>query len=248
MQMKIFGPRSGHQVPTILLLHGGGLSWWNYAAVAKLLEPQNKVILPILDGHSGSDFPFTTIENAAGHLIETIDEVCGGHLSLLGGVSLGAQVALAAMAQRADLCDTALIESALIRPMVFTHHLIRPACTVSYPLIQKRWFAQLQFRALHLPSELFDAYYQDSCRISKSSLAALLAANTGFSPAPELKSCHADTLVAVGSRESPIMRRSAAELCRLMPNARLRVLQGYRHGEFSLSHPDLYAAAVRQLL
>ena len=49
----------------ILLLHGGGLSWWNYREVAKLLEKDYHVILPVLDGHAGSQAPFTTIEDNA---------------------------------------------------------------------------------------------------------------------------------------------------------------------------------------
>ena len=33
----------------IMLLHGGGLSWWNYKAEAELLKDQYHVVLPILD-------------------------------------------------------------------------------------------------------------------------------------------------------------------------------------------------------
>ena len=42
----------------IMLLHGGGLSWWNYRAEAELLADRYHVVLPILDGHaeSGADF------------------------------------------------------------------------------------------------------------------------------------------------------------------------------------------------
>ena len=47
----------------IILLHGGGLSWWNYKETAEILQTNFRVILPILDGHAGSDKSFTTIEN-----------------------------------------------------------------------------------------------------------------------------------------------------------------------------------------
>ena len=50
---------------TIVLLHGGGLSWWNYHEAAELLQGDYRVILPILDGHAGSDRSFTTIEDNA---------------------------------------------------------------------------------------------------------------------------------------------------------------------------------------
>ena len=33
--------------PIAVLLHGGGLSWWNYHEVAKLLEKDYHVILPL---------------------------------------------------------------------------------------------------------------------------------------------------------------------------------------------------------
>ena len=58
---------------TILLLHGGGLSWWNYREEADLLAEQYHVVLPVLDGHAGSDAPFTTIEDNADRLISYID-------------------------------------------------------------------------------------------------------------------------------------------------------------------------------
>ena len=77
----------------IVLLHGGGLSWWQYQAVAERLSGQFHVVLPILPGHAGSDSPFTTMEDAAQQVIRHIDQAFQGHVLLLGGLSLGGQVA-----------------------------------------------------------------------------------------------------------------------------------------------------------
>lgn len=54
---------------TIMLLHGGGLAPWNYYEEARQLQNQYHVIVPVLDGHSGSDKDFTTIENNADEII-----------------------------------------------------------------------------------------------------------------------------------------------------------------------------------
>ena len=54
----------------IILLHGGGLSCWNYREEAETLQNKFHVIIPILDGHTGSDNGFTTIEDNA-------KETCG---------------------------------------------------------------------------------------------------------------------------------------------------------------------------
>lgn len=57
---------------TIMLLHGGGLSWWNYRDEAEKLQNDFHVIIPILDGHSESDRDFTSIEDNAQEIIEYI--------------------------------------------------------------------------------------------------------------------------------------------------------------------------------
>lgn len=248
MYAKIFGPSQKKQVPTVLLLHGGGLCWWNYRSVAEKLADRYRVVLPILDGHGENPIPFTTIEAAATHILEEIDATWGGHVALLGGVSLGAQVTLSLLAQRPDVCDAALVESALTIPMPLTRQLVGPVCAISAPLIRKRWFAKAQFHALHLPPALFEEYARDSCRLSQDSLTALLEANASFSPPVQLAACTARTLVTVGSRERPVMRRSARQLADLLPNARLKILPGYRHGAFSAWHAAEYGEAVEALL
>ena len=57
----------------IILLHGGGLSCWNYKEVAERLQTDYHVVLPILDGHAGCDKQFTTIENNALDIIEFVN-------------------------------------------------------------------------------------------------------------------------------------------------------------------------------
>ena len=77
-----------HNSKTVILLHGGGLSWWNYRDVAQLLSDRFHVVLPILDGHAGSDAPFTSIEENAARIIAHIDEHFGGKVPAIGGLSL----------------------------------------------------------------------------------------------------------------------------------------------------------------
>ena len=72
--MKDFGLKNKE---TLLLLHGGGLSWWNYQAEAQILQSDYHVALPILDGHAGSDRPFTSIEDNAAELIAFIVHIDG---------------------------------------------------------------------------------------------------------------------------------------------------------------------------
>lgn len=49
----------------IMLLHGGGLAPWNYKEEAEQLEDKFHILVPVLDGHSGSDSKFSSIEENA---------------------------------------------------------------------------------------------------------------------------------------------------------------------------------------
>ena len=132
----------------ILLLHGGGLSWWNYEDVAKSLQKDYHVILPILDGHAKSEKPFTSIEDNADEIINFIDAHSGGSVFLIGGLSLGGQILLEILSQRNDICKYAIIESALVIPSKLTCSMIKPAFGSCYGLIQYKWFSKLQFKSL----------------------------------------------------------------------------------------------------
>ena len=78
----------------IFLLHGGGLSWWNYIDEISLLENEFHIVIPILDGHSGSDTNFTSIESNALEIINFINKNYNGKVQLIGGLSLGGKILL----------------------------------------------------------------------------------------------------------------------------------------------------------
>ena len=88
----------------IVLLHAGGLSWWNYRETAENLSSDYHVILPILDGHAKSSCDFVSIEENAARIIAFIIEQFGGSVLLIGGLSLGGQIALEILSQKKDIC------------------------------------------------------------------------------------------------------------------------------------------------
>lgn len=245
--MKCFEYGKDHP-QTILLLHGGGLSWWNYREAAELLRQDYHVVLPILDGHAGSDRPFTTIESNAEEIIAYIDQRLGGSALFLGGLSLGGQILLEILSQRGDICRYAFVESAMVIPSKITHALVAPAFGSSYGLIQNRHFARLQFRSLHLKPELFEDYYRDTCRIKRSDMIAFLQANTAYALKETIRHCRADVRLFIGGKETRGIKRSAAMLQKRVPNCSLTVLPGYDHGDFSINHAADYAAAIQNTI
>ena len=204
---------------TIMLLHGGGLSWWNYKEVAELLKDRYHVILPILDGHAGSSRNFTSIEDNAEALLQYIDEHWGGHIFLIGGLSLGGQILVEMLAQNPSFCEYAIIESACIIPSKLTNILIKPMLDMSFWLIKKKWFAKLQFKSLKIKSDLFQNYYEDTCKISKQDMIAFMKANTSYSCKKEISRTTSKVTVVVGAKEQSNMISSARKLQQMIPGS-----------------------------
>ena len=232
----------------ILLLHGGGLSWWNYEDTAKSLQKDFHIILPILDGHAESDKPFTTIEDNAAEIITFIDTHFGGSVFMIGGLSLGGQILLEILSQRNNICKYAIIESALVIPSKITHSMIKPAFGSCYGLIQYKWFSKLQFKSLKIKPGLFDCYYKDTCDISKNDMIAFLQANSLYSLKESIKSCEAKVFVFVGEKENNTMLKSAEMIHQTLRNSFLQVIPKLYHGEFSINHGKDYANKIREII
>ena len=225
-----------------LLFHGGGLSWWNYRDAAEILSEDFHVALPVLDGHGGGKF--TSIEDNAARILSYIDEHFGGQVAVLGGLSLGGQIALEMLAQRPDICRSALIESALVKPSKLTRALIGPSFSMSYGLIKQRWFARWQAAYLGIPKTLFEDYYRDTCAISKADLTAFTQANCGYALKPI--DTTARVKIVAGSREQRNILESAKMIHRAIPGSELEILPGLRHGDLSLNQPECYARMVKE--
>ena len=69
----IFHEFGDKKFPHILLIHGGGNSWWNYLRQARILSDKYHVILPTLDGH-GEEYQkeYISTENSAQQIMDYI--------------------------------------------------------------------------------------------------------------------------------------------------------------------------------
>ena len=236
-----------HNKDTVVLLHGGGLSWWGYREAAELLAEQFHVVLPILDGHAGSDRDFTSIEDNAAEIISYIDEALGGRVKLLGGLSLGAQTALEIISQRKDICENAVIESAAVIPSKMTAALLPALLKMSYGLISREWFARAQFRALKLKPALFEDYFRDTKQITLENMTAFLTANQAYRLKDSFEQTTAKVFVFAGGKEISLIKRSAEMIHKAADSGSLEILKGLYHGELSMNCAEIFAEKITDI-
>lgn len=242
----IFKETPNKQMPTIILLHGGGLSSWSLNSIVEQLQSDFHIITPIIDGHGeDGDEEFISIQDCARKLIEYIDTNCNSQVFAMGGLSIGAQIVTEVLSQREKITDYAIIESVLVYPIRGTTALTVPVYKLFYGLIKKKWFAGMQAKTLCVPLDMFEQYYQDSLKISRQSLINITLSNGNYN----LNECIADTktkvLIIVGENEVGIMKKSARLLHDKIPGSVLYTAPGMKHGELSLKYPLKYVDLLK---
>lgn len=246
MIFKTFGSK---QNKAILLLHGGGLSWWSLKPQIDILQKEYYMIIAVIDGH-GEDAhnTFVSISVCADKIIQYIESNLNGHIFCIGGLSIGAQIAVDILVKKNDIAEKAVIESCLIYPIKFAAALAKTMYDMSYWMIKKRWFSNVQAKALFVPDDMLENYYEDSCRMSTESLINMTISNSTYSLPENLYKSNAAVLIAVGGKELPVMIKSAKLLNSIIKNSSLMVLDKYGHGEFSLKYPSEYSETITRFL
>ena len=245
MKYREFG---SEKKPVVIMLHGGGLSWWSLMGIVDVLKDQYRVITPIIDGHGeAGDTTFISIEESAQKLISYVDLHHEGKVFAMTGLSIGAQILTEVLSLRPEITKFAIIESALLFPMRGITALTVPMVNLTYGLVKKRWFAKIQAETLFVPDGLFEQYYQDSFKISKQSLINITLSNGNYSVREEISATKAKVMVIVGGKELGVMKRSARKLHEMIKGSQLCVMSGMKHGEVSLVHQKEYIQLMKTL-
>ena len=199
------------------------------------------MITAVIDGH-GDDYneTFISIEDCARKLIEYINEHHAGRIFALCGLSLGAQIVLEALSQKADVTQNAIIESALVLPMRSVELLANPSYTLFYRLIKQRWFSKAQAKELLIPENMFEDYFCNVRKMSKHSLVNIAKSNAAYSIKNTLNKAECSALILVGSKEKSMMLNSAEKIHSVLKSSEMCILSNMKHGEFSICNPKQY--------
>lgn len=242
----IFKETPNKQLPTIILLHGGGLSFWSLQKIVEQLQFEFHIVTPIIDGHGeDGDEEFINIQDSAGKLIDYIDTNCNGKVFAICGLSIGAQITIEVLSQRVDIAQYAILESALVYPIKGTTFMTVPTYKLFYGLVKRRWFSKLQAKSLCVPADMFEQYYEDSLKISKQSLINITLSNGNYNLKSSITKTKSKVLIIVGENEIKMMRKSAQRLHQAIKGSELYLASAMKHGEMSLVYPEKYVELIK---
>ena len=253
----VFHEFGDKKFPHILLIHGGGNSWWNYIRQARMLSDKYHVILPTLDGH-GEEYQkdYITTENSAQQILEYIKNNCDRKLFAIGGVSLGGQIAIELLSLDSDIAEKAIIDGSICIPQPKLARI----CTVIVKLFGKIMFSKSaskiqlglmkkMYPNMAYPEEIENYYIEDMPRIPIKTLVTIYKTYMGeYRLKYAIKESKAQVLYIYGEKEMKCVKESAKLFQKMHPDCTLYEAKGYNHGYLSAYLPLEWMALVNPFL
>lgn len=244
MQFKVFGDQKN---PSIMLIHGGGNSWWNFLRQARVLSEKYYVILPTLDGH-GEEYetPYISTEATVDKLMEYIEAECGGKLFAICGVSLGGQIVIELLSRKPYLVTKAIIDGSVCYPTPYLSAFCLFTIKCAYKLLfsEKACKRQLDLMPKMLPEKMLyteelKAYYmKEMPLLPKQTLIKIYQTYMNYTLKESLKNSKAQVMYWYGEKEMKCVKKSAQHFKSYVSNCELYEAKGYNHGYLALYLPE----------
>jgi pimeloyl-ACP methyl ester carboxylesterase len=242
---------------TIVFLHGGGVSGWMWQGVTAILSKEYHCLVPDLpeQGSSAEVAPFTHAL-AAGAVAELIRAHAHGGKAHVVGLSEGAQVTVEMLARCPQVMKSALISSAILRPMPGGWMYNRSMFRWSYrlfmaPFRNNDWWIRLNMRsAAGISDEYFPQFKKSFQELSENGFVNLMYEAMHYRMPAGLEKATLPVLVVTGEHEYSQMKDSARDLLAVLPQAQGRTIsfgEGStlaKEHNWALTDPALFAGAV----
>lgn len=254
LHVDAYGPKNA---PLILFLHGGGAGAWSWEPVIERLG-EFRCLAPDMPEHGRSTAvgPFS-IPGAAACMAELIRSQAPDEKVHVVGLSEGAQVVVAMLANCPELIASAVISSALLRPLpgawMMTPGVIRWTFRLSVPPFRNNdWWIRLNMKyAAGVPEAYFAQFKRDFQAMSEDGFTHLMVENQRFRLPQGLEKAALPVLVLAGRKEYGAMRQSACDLSAALPQATMRIIDLGEGSSLAQEHnwclhaPDKFAETVR---
>lgn len=242
--MDLYIRRTGEfQGPPVVFLHGGGVAGWMWDRQAGFFKDYH-VIIPDLPGHGRSaEIPFISINDAASKVLTAVRDVVGTEKITLVGFSLGAQLVVEIMSRWPEKVESAVILSAMVRPVNTGKYLLLSFMKMCFGLVRARWFSEWQAKSLYIPEDYREQYYEDSLRLTRDNFIRVLEANLSYSLPDSFADSNIRTLILAGTKERGIMRSSVKDMVKANRDCMGYLVAGAGHG-LPLAEPDFFNEIV----
>ncbi len=243
---------------SIVFLHGGGVSGWMWEQVAATLSQEYHCLVPDLPEQGGSAdvVPFTHAL-AAESIAALIQVRAHGGKAHVVGLSEGAQVIVEMLARCPQVMKSAIVSSAILRPMpggwMYTRGMFRWSYRLFIaPLKNNDGWIRLNMRSsAGIGDEYFPQFKKSFQELTENGFVNLMYEAMHYRMPAGLENASLPVLVVTGEHEYAQMKDSARDLLAVLPQAQGRSVcfgEGStlaKEHNWAMTDPAFFAAAVK---
>ena len=230
----------------LVFLNGGGVGGWMWDKQVEYFSTDYHCLVPELLDLNDTYTDGFTIDKAAKDLIPLIESVGTDKPVSIIGFSIGAQIAISALSNRPNMFSSAMINSALVKPVPFARILTK-AMLPTLPLTKNRTFSDIQAKSMYIGEEYLETYYQTNKNINSRLFGDIMIENMTYKIPSTFSESTSNILVTVGEKEIRSIKASMTEIVNANPKAHALVIPKIGHG-FPLAAPALFNRTLENLL
>jgi pimeloyl-ACP methyl ester carboxylesterase len=243
--MKLYLKESGSKnAPTIVFLHGLGVSSWMWDEQIEVLQKDYHCLaidLPC-NGESTATAWLSFADTAA-----QVAEVIRQH-SLTGkahivGLSLGGYTALFLLQKHPEVIESMIVSGVTVKP--FSQQWLWRGLVKLMPFImQRNMVINLSSKMMQLPPEAAELYKRDVKRLSADIFKRVYAEVLNLSLPSELATRPHRLLAVAGDKEVKAVKNDLAEFSKHLPNTQTSIVPNAHHA-WNGEHPQLFTDMIR---
>jgi pimeloyl-ACP methyl ester carboxylesterase len=249
MIMNLYVDERGQEnEETIVFLHVGGISGWMWTEQLEAFKDYH-LLIPDLPEHGKSvDVKPFTMKSAAEMVVDIIRTRAHGGRAHLVGISLGGQLILEILSTAPEVVDHVLISGTLVHSIPHTETMLKLldyAFKAYAPVKDTAFFIKANMRTYNISKSYFKEFKESTRLIKTDSLDRILHENMFFQMPPELEKADVPVLVMAGEKEYKVIKESAEDLIKVLPNAKGITAPKVGH-MWNLEYPDLFNKVLRR--
>lgn len=242
--------------PSLLFLHGGGVSGWMWRPVLDRLSGYHCLVPDLPEhGRSLAVAPFT-IRDAADRLAALVRDRAHGGQAHVVGLSLGAQVGLQLAATAPEQVSSILVTGVSLHPSPYAAWMRHPlgrllldgTLRAYWPWRMTPALLRANMRGFEVPEAFGAEFARDTQAMTPEAMMRIVFEESqAFTLPPGLSTAEVPMLVLVGEREEPVVVRSAADLLATVPRSTGGLVPSAGHN-WPLAQADRFTATLEAWL
>lgn len=229
--------------PTILFLHGLGVSSWMWTEQVEVLQNRYRCLAIDLPGNGDSfAMPWTSFSDTADVVADVIRDNCEGGTAHVVGLSLGGYVGLKLLANHPQTVASMVVSGVTLTP-ILRPAFINPVSALMARLLTSKLMGRISAKLIQIPTDVLPYYYRDVERLAPLTVKRVYQELSGGMALEISADATSRLLMVAGDREAKPILNSLTIAKESLSHATTAIAPNAHH-VWNAEHPQLFTDMI----